>query len=578
MALCDISQNFDAFSQDCGYTLPDVLRTKVVLCYTQEMRAGFHFKPGRFGQNKNRNEASLLAESHQSCTPVPSRGRTRDCQTPLQERTWALSVHNADPSSGSWTRCSRTVVLEGEAPADPGFDRAESLSNRNAKLPCKPPVKFNMSANDGDKLENPPGSSGTQSSAEVNGVCVKFCEEMYTPTNSDAPGMSPQVSCQDDGAGADELTETCQRARVYLRKNDFSCARTGMPWPLVNSGLTRVPLAGPTLLADPPDTVSLSISTNEKDALIGCSGEQLFSAPDGPSSVSTWWIHQQKDESRDGFLTGGKDQLRGVDVSLAGASSPCSNTKSLQRRLLVSRGAQMVSCRPSYTPAHSYCLSPESSLLLPQHDRDFDEDLLSGPPKLLPHYEGSPTDDENNAARFLLCGACGEPDSALPPMLSPVTSPYRRSWGSLPSWSPGSFEAKKHEEDGTCRCKSPQLVHSKSGNSSDLQRGFQESEVILKPTSLTEAASNQNETKTSNSSTCADVSSDALDEVTAYKQDILLVDVTQDDAELFESLPRKSLLKLGPVRFSEEIKHRPLRTAKKMQLNSNRASVELGQR
>ncbi|XP_024862701.2 protein TOPAZ1 isoform X2 [Kryptolebias marmoratus] len=45
-----------------------------------------------------------------------------------------------------------------------------------------------------------------------------------------------------------------------------------------------------------------------------------------------------------------------------------------------------------------------------------------------------------------------------------------------------------------------------------------------------------------------DCQQDVLDEFTAYEQDILLVDVTQDDPELFQNLPRQSLLKLGPAR------------------------------
>lgn len=42
-----------------------------------------------------------------------------------------------------------------------------------------------------------------------------------------------------------------------------------------------------------------------------------------------------------------------------------------------------------------------------------------------------------------------------------------------------------------------------------------------------------------------------LDELTAYEQDILLVDVIQDDPELFDNLPDQSLLKLGPTRAAE---------------------------
>nr|XP_020441990.1 testis- and ovary-specific PAZ domain-containing protein 1 [Monopterus albus] len=50
---------------------------------------------------------------------------------------------------------------------------------------------------------------------------------------------------------------------------------------------------------------------------------------------------------------------------------------------------------------------------------------------------------------------------------------------------------------------------------------------------------------------------DILDEFTAYEHDVLLIDVTQDDPELFENLPKKSLLKLGPMRVSEAPKTRP---------------------
>lgn len=42
-----------------------------------------------------------------------------------------------------------------------------------------------------------------------------------------------------------------------------------------------------------------------------------------------------------------------------------------------------------------------------------------------------------------------------------------------------------------------------------------------------------------------------LDELTAYEQDILLVDMIQDDPELFDNLPDQSLLKLGPTRAAE---------------------------
>ncbi|XP_032437826.1 protein TOPAZ1 isoform X1 [Xiphophorus hellerii] len=52
--------------------------------------------------------------------------------------------------------------------------------------------------------------------------------------------------------------------------------------------------------------------------------------------------------------------------------------------------------------------------------------------------------------------------------------------------------------------------------------------------------------------------SDVLDEFTAYEQDILLVNLGQEDPELFENLPQKSLLNLGPVRDTAAPKKKPI--------------------
>lgn len=650
VALCDISQNLDAFSQDCGYALPDVLKTKVVRCFRREMRAGFRFEPGLFGRNKNeRNEESSLAESRRICTPVPSQGLAPDRQAPVQEHPRVLSGRGADPLFNSWMRCkcakqkgSRTATLEGSE--DPEPKGVESLSNRNRKLVRKPSVKINTSALDDGWSES--GSSVAPSSVEENGVCGKSCDRLCTPTTSDASGTSPEVVCQNNEAGADDTTETCQRARAYFRKTIFSCARTDMPWPLISSGLTRTSQAAtpacPALPADPSDTVNSPISTNQ-DAQSGCSSETLFSAPEGPTAGPTQRITHQNDEGRDGFLTGGNGEQHGnisshspdstnvgfvlspnslqaerqpsppsdgqrlrerassadinspgtppspsavilsdmertcslysisppsscqpskvTSISLAGLSSPFSMMEPIENHLFFSEDARMISCSSS---------SSDSSLLLPQDNRDFDEETLSCPPVPLPHYERGTTGDEDNAVHYLLYKTCGEPDDALPTMLSPVTSPHRSPWRSLLSWSPGSSCRMEHEEEDTDGHKSPQLVNGNSRDSG-VDQGSGE---VLKTAPATEpqcSPSNQDGAERSVPSTNA---SDALDEVTAFKRDILLVDVTQDDAELFENLPQTSLLKLGPVRVSVQLKYKPLRTAKKQQLNS----VELVQR
>ncbi|CAL8372388.1 unnamed protein product, partial [Boreogadus saida] len=54
------------------------------------------------------------------------------------------------------------------------------------------------------------------------------------------------------------------------------------------------------------------------------------------------------------------------------------------------------------------------------------------------------------------------------------------------------------------------------------------------------------ETKVSVSSSL-DFRTDVLDEITAYENDILLVEVVQDDPDLFDNLPNQSMLKLGPA-------------------------------
>ncbi|CAK6961000.1 uncharacterized protein topaz1 isoform X1 [Scomber scombrus] len=48
-----------------------------------------------------------------------------------------------------------------------------------------------------------------------------------------------------------------------------------------------------------------------------------------------------------------------------------------------------------------------------------------------------------------------------------------------------------------------------------------------------------------------------FDEFAAYEQDVLLVNVIQDDPDLFYNLPQKSVLKLGPTRVTEAPKTRP---------------------
>lgn len=626
VTLCDISQTFDAFSQDCSYVLPDVLKAKVVRCFKREMRAEFHFEPGRFRRDRSRNEDSALAERQHICTPDPSQGLTPGHQTPLQARPLALSGGIADPPFNSLTGCK--CAWGGAASKDPGLKGAKSLSNKKISI--------------ARQSKHVPGSSRTPSSVEENGVIGEFCNRMRTPTHSDAPGTYPGVVCQN-------IKDTCQRARIYFRKTSSSCARTDMPWPLPNSGLTRAShTATPACLAppaDPRDTVDSLIRTNDKEAQSSYPRGTFLGAPEGSSSGPAHCVYHKKDESRDGengelvrnissrspdstnvgFAPDslqaetqpsppsdgqGRESSDDVNsplhtdyqcdhsrtppspsavllsdmertsssypkspppsfqpgdvgsVSLVGLSSTCSITGPLENHLFFFQDARMDSFNSS---------SSESSLLLPQYKRDCDAEPFSGLPKLLPYYDRSISDDENNTVYSLLYDACRETDNALPPILSPVTSPHR------PSWSPGS----SYRMEDTYSHEPPQLVNDKGIWGVDQGSG-----EVLNPAPPSEprfSPSSHNGAKRCSPSTGASdngdrACGDALDEVTAYKQDILLVDVTQDDAELFQNLPQTSLLKLGPVRVSEELKWKPVRRAKRQQANSDRLQVELRHR
>ncbi|XP_071060984.1 protein TOPAZ1 isoform X2 [Pseudochaenichthys georgianus] len=71
-----------------------------------------------------------------------------------------------------------------------------------------------------------------------------------------------------------------------------------------------------------------------------------------------------------------------------------------------------------------------------------------------------------------------------------------------------------------------------------------------------------------------DTQPSVLDDITAYEQDILLVDMIQDDFELFEKLPQERVLKLGPTRVTEAPKHRPVGVVKTLTPRIGGASLE----
>lgn len=75
-----------------------------------------------------------------------------------------------------------------------------------------------------------------------------------------------------------------------------------------------------------------------------------------------------------------------------------------------------------------------------------------------------------------------------------------------------------------------------------------------------------------------DAQSGLLDEFTAYEQDILLLNVVHDDRELFENIPKGTLIKLGPTRVSDAPKARPTAGVKMASPRTSGASPGVKQR
>ncbi|XP_054462649.1 uncharacterized protein topaz1 isoform X2 [Anoplopoma fimbria] len=237
VTLCDVAQKCDAPSRDCGYVLPDVLKTKVVRCFKQEMRAGFPFRPGCFLHNHRKSERTKKGE----------------CRTGMWDRDVEEGPGPGSCQIGAEIHRDKRIKLgdgvqNGILPSHP-----DSESNG-----CEDPAKtdsgdeektcFFTSADSQSCLglgHAVVGSSSFVSAVKENCVHERTCGEIENPTETDAAQMSSEVLHQ--GKEADELESfTCQRVRAYFRKIKLTCARTYMSWPFSNGGWTRRVHAGTT--------------------------------------------------------------------------------------------------------------------------------------------------------------------------------------------------------------------------------------------------------------------------------------------------------------------------------------------
>ncbi|XP_023815659.1 testis- and ovary-specific PAZ domain-containing protein 1 isoform X2 [Oryzias latipes] len=219
--------------------------------------------------------------------------------------------------------------------------------------------------------------------------------------------------------------------------------------------------------------------------------------------------------------------------------------------------------------------SGESSLLFPQ-----DKDQINNCPAGKPALNGNAVHLNSSSLCSFLKAGCIKADTnqyILPTLLSPVASPCRPAWRkSCERQSSSSSDEEEQAEDKQsspeCHRLQNQTEGHSSGNSTpgkartslwnvEDERDGKEDECDEDGQAVGATKEDASHSKTK-SPALSPVQTKAppcvgeedpptLDEITAYEHDILLVDVNQDDPDLFVDSPQLSLLRLGPVRASE---------------------------
>ncbi|XP_068432276.1 uncharacterized protein topaz1 isoform X4 [Clinocottus analis] len=358
LLLCDVAQIYDASRHACGYVLPEVLKTKVVHCFKQEMRAGVQFGPACFKHSLHKSEECALAPSSEFSLGFQLEKSVRqprssaEHQGSSRERTDVLTLSGRfleSWTSESSATCSASLSL-GECTKkrvecrtgmwDRGFEEehpgprcrqmgAANHRDKRKKLRdhvkagillsapgfesngCRDPRKNDFG--DNEKLcrltydDGPPclehavvGSSSFSLSAKENGVHEKSCGEIENPVITDDAQMLRE-------ADVVELESfTCQRVRPYFRKIKITCARTCMPWPFSNSGSTRGVHADTTdCPSEPPDPSagenSDSPLAQHQPGSYSNRTDEAVPAPPSAHQVSRC-IKERRDEDREGVL------------------------------------------------------------------------------------------------------------------------------------------------------------------------------------------------------------------------------------------------------------------------------------
>ncbi|KAM3596517.1 uncharacterized protein V6R79_015969 [Siganus canaliculatus] len=682
VTLCDVAQQCHAFSPDCGYIVPNFLKTKVVHCFKRNMRAGSWFRPCCLGHDddNNKNPKGVLDKNGAfSLQPQKSLTKTRKH---LKEHTQTCNGTYEDAAASS------APHIPGKC-AKIGAHRA-SMGNRGVWERPEPGADLTdawIYKNKRVRL-----ASSTQTDFRD-----RFSHDSHNKLSSankkESPSMIDGVDVFEAGS-EDPESFTCQRVRVYSRKNDCCCARTYMTWPFSNTERTRTQqnedfssnqpldstfqkvLIGPFLgtsfqvserndengenvlaarnekgrnsmssdndltpqlragrepAASPrSDSASFSsLSQNATDTTFASS--LLVSGLQNDSSMSTMspsalglsdWETADTFSSMSSPLThSGLSGLSAPPSSLLqdkGLESADASSSRSVRKASETPMTSRISSSPITPHSSDSFQSCESFFLLPQ---DVNEVEGEHPPRLRPYYSISPTDHSLLQDGLLV----DHRTERFPPILSPISSPKAHSGASTssPSSSRSDDEDEKEEinyssdhematesvdfpQHGavgltapiplripqSCSSKEDDSDEDKSQNETDCEGHLDdsESEEAVSETEvkgLTERDSSSDEDDEGSSpaesvdsqlgQTEEEAASGILDEIVAFEQDILLIDVTQDDPELFTNLPQQDLLKLGPTRPTAASRIKPITMVKTLPKTPG-TTLQVGQR
>lgn len=326
VTLCDVAQYCDICSHNCGFVLPNVLDTKAVHCFKQDMRAGFQFWPGCLGHDKHKSEKCAPAKNGELSSSLQSEESVSQSvgkdQREMKEcaNTKSLSGHTTCNFLERWTtdasapsasflvgKCTnkgeyktsiQNTDVEKEGPGS-GTEIHTDKRIRSGHTICRSLSatqdleRINCNQTVESSIDKAKISDHSQSCVELklsrcnslgsgNAAHKDHCCQIDEPRKTDAAQMASEMFCErsevdtnDPEVDSDDPESfTCQRVRAYFRKIQLSCARTYMPWPFSNSGCSLTANASTTACpADSSPTDESGTLSSQNKALMKASSD-----------------------------------------------------------------------------------------------------------------------------------------------------------------------------------------------------------------------------------------------------------------------------------------------------------------